>query len=310
MTGPTHVVVGAGAIGTALALLLAEQGEGVRIVTRSGSGPQHALVERVAGDATDAGRLTELTTGAVALYNCASPPYHRWAAEWPPLAAALLTAAERSGAVLATTSNLYGYGPCPMPMTESTPLAATTRKGLVRAGMWRDALAAHEAGRVRVTEVRGSDYLGVGRNSFMHDRAVPALLRGRTVRVLGDPDAPHTWTWTGDIARLLAVAARDPRAWGHAWHVPSHDPVTPRQLVADLCRAADVDQVEVKPLPAAMIRLAGLFSPLLRELPEVAYQHDRPFVMDSSAAQARFDLKPTPWETILRDTLGRPALAG
>ena len=310
MTGPTHVIVGAGAIGTALALLLAEQDEQVRVVTRSGSGPQHPRVERVAADATDAGRLTELATGAGALYNCASPPYHRWTTDWPPLAAALLTAAERSGAVLATASNLYGYGPCPMPMTESTPLATTTRKGLVRAGMWRDALAAHEAGRVRITEVRGSDYLGVSPNSFMHDRAVPALLAGKTVRVLGDPDAPHTWTWTGDIARLLAVAARDERAWGRAWHAPSHDPVTPRQLVADLCRAADVDQVEVKPLPAAMIRLAGLFSPPLRELPEVAYQHDRPFVMDSSAAQALFDLKPTPWETILRDTLGRPALAG
>jgi len=307
MTGPTHVIVGAGAIGTALALLLAEQDEQVRVVTRSGSGPQHPRVERVAADATDAGRLTELATGAGALYNCASPPYHRWTTDWPPLAAALLTAAERSGAVLATASNLYGYGPCPMPMTESTPLATTTRKGLVRAGMWRDALAAHEAGRVRITEVRGSDYLGVSPNSFMHDRAVPALLAGKTVRVLGDPDAPHTWTWTGDIARLLAVAARDERAWGRAWHAPSHDPVTPRQLVADLCRAADVDQVEVKPLPAAMIRLAGLFSPLLRELPEVAYQHDRPFVMDSSAAQALFDLKPTPWETILRDTLRRPA---
>jgi len=307
MTGPTHVIVGAGAIGTALALLLAEQDEQVRVVTRSGSGPQHPRVERVAADATDAGRLTELATGAGALYNCASPPYHRWTTDWPPLAAALLTAAERSGAVLATASNLYGYGPCPMPMTESTPLATTTRKGLVRAGMWRDALAAHEAGRVRITEVRGSDYLGVSPNSFMHDRAVPALLAGKTVRVLGDPDAPHTWTWTGDIARLLAVAARDERAWGRAWHAPSHDPVTPRQLVADLCRAADVDQVEVKPLPAAMIRLAGLFSPPLRELPEVAYQHDRPFVMDSSAAQALFDLKPTPWETILRDTLRRPA---
>jgi len=307
MTGPTHVIVGAGAIGTALALLLAEQDEQVRVVTRSGSGPQHPRVERVAADATDAGRLTELATGAGALYNCASPPYHRWTTDWPPLAAALLTAAERSSAVLATASNLYGYGPCPMPMTESTPLATTTRKGLVRAGMWRDALAAHEAGRVRITEVRGSDYLGVSPNSFMHDRAVPALLAGKTVRVLGDPDAPHTWTWTGDIARLLAVAARDERAWGRAWHAPSHDPVTPRQLVADLCRAADVDQVEVKPLPAAMIRLAGLFSPPLRELPEVAYQHDRPFVMDSSAAQALFDLKPTPWETILRDTLRRPA---
>jgi len=310
MSASVHVVVGAGVIGQAVTDLLARDGAQVRLVTRSGTGPAHPLVERVAADAADARRLTELTTGAAAIYNCASPEYHRWTVDWPPLAAAMLTAAERTGAVLATVSNLYGYGPCPMPMTEQTPLAATTRKGMVRARMWQDALAAHQAGRARITEVRASDYLGVSRNSFMHDRAVPALLAGKTVRVLGDPDAPHTWTWTGDIARLLVVAARDELAWGGAWHVPSHEPMTPRQLVADLCRVAGVAPVGVKALPSAMIRLASVFSPLLRELPEVAYQHDRPFVMDSTPARQTFGLEPTAWDAILRDTLGTGATAG
>lgn len=179
MASTRHVVVGSGVIGREVARLLVERGEPVRMVTRSGSGPEHPLVERVAADAADPVRLTELAAGADALYNCASPAYPRWASDWPPLAAALLVAAERSGAVLVTMSNLYGYGPCPMPMTERTPLAATSVKGQVRARMWRDALAAHEAGRARVTEVRASDYLGVSPNSFVHDRVVPALLAGR-----------------------------------------------------------------------------------------------------------------------------------
>ncbi len=106
-----HVIVGAGAVGSAAALLLAERGEHVRIVSRRGSGPEHPAIERVAADATDAGRLTELATGAAALYNCASPPYHQWFTDWPPLARAFLAAAERSDAVLASMSNLYGYGP-------------------------------------------------------------------------------------------------------------------------------------------------------------------------------------------------------
>jgi nucleoside-diphosphate-sugar epimerase len=303
MTARLHVVVGAGAIGQEVARLLAADGERVRVVTRRGSGPQHPAVERVAADAADADRLTELATGAVAIYNCANPPYHRWSVDWPPLAASLLAAAERTGAVLATTSNLYGYGPCPMPMTERTPLAPTARKGAVRARMWQEALAAHEAGRARVTEVRASDYLGQSAQSFMHDRAVPALLAGKTVRVLGDPDAPHTWTWSGDIARLLVVTAGDERAWGRAWHTPSHEPVPARQLVADLCRTAGVAQVDVKRMPDALLRVAGLFSPLLRELPEVAYQRNGPFVMDSSAARTTFGLAPTPWREILLDTL-------
>src|SRR6478735_851436 len=105
-----HVIVGAGPVGTATARLLAERGELVRVVTRRGTGPEHAAIERIAADATDAARLSALAAGAVALYNCANPLYHRWLTDWPPLAAALLTAAERSGAVLAVASNLYGYG--------------------------------------------------------------------------------------------------------------------------------------------------------------------------------------------------------
>ncbi|MCA0296361.1 MAG: NAD-dependent epimerase/dehydratase family protein [Actinobacteria bacterium] len=305
MQAASHVVVGSGVIGREVARLLAERGERVRIVTRSGSGPEHPLIERVAADAADPVRLTELTAGTAALYNCASPAYHRWATDWPPLAASLLVAAERSGAVLVTMSNLYGYGPCPMPMTERTPLAATSVKGQVRARMWRDALAAHEAGRARVTEVRASDYLGVSPNSFVHGRVVPALLAGRKAQVLGDPDAPHTFTWTRDIARMLVTAAGDERAWGRAWHVPSHDPVTPRELVADLCRAAGVAPVEVTTLSPWVLRLGGLFSPVLRELPEVAYQTAQPFIMDSSAATTTFGLVASPWDDILTDTLGR-----
>jgi len=119
-----HVIVGAGAVGSATALLLAGRGEQVRVISRRGTGPQHAAIERVAADATDAERLTALATGAAALYNCANPLYHQWFTDWPPLASALLTAAERSGAVLATMSNLYGYGPVDGPITQKTPLAA------------------------------------------------------------------------------------------------------------------------------------------------------------------------------------------
>jgi 2-polyprenyl-6-methoxyphenol hydroxylase-like FAD-dependent oxidoreductase len=108
-----HIVVGAGPIGTATALLLAERGEEVVMVTRSGSGPTHPAVTRTAADASSSARMAELATGAVAIYNCANPAYHRWPTDWPPLAHAVLTAAERSEAVLATVSNVYDTGRSP-----------------------------------------------------------------------------------------------------------------------------------------------------------------------------------------------------
>lgn len=260
-----HVIVGAGPVGTATARLLAERGERVRVVTRRGTGPEHPAIERVAADAADADRLAALTEGADALYNCANPQYHTWPTDWPPLAAALLTAAERSGAVLATVGNLYGYGPVDAPMTEATPLAATGVKGRVRNRMWADALAAHRAGRARVTEVRGSDYIGLGGTSLPM-MVLPKVLAGQRVFLPVAWDAPHTWTYVGDVARTLVAAATDPRAWGRAWHVPSAPPMSMRALADRAAKRAGVPAPRLTRMPYPVLWLGGLADPFAREM--------------------------------------------
>jgi nucleoside-diphosphate-sugar epimerase len=322
-----HVVVGAGPIGSGIAQDLADLGHRVRMITRSGTGQATSGTELVAADASDAAGMISLSEGAAAIYNCANPPYHRWPELWPPIASALLGAAERSGAVLVTVSNLYGYGPAAQsqgtqgydeahPMTEETPLAAVGSKGRVRAQMWRDALAAHEAGRVRAVEVRSSDYLGPGAQSALGDRVVPNVLRGRAASVLGRTDRLHTWTYTRDVARLAVVVAGDERAWGRAWHTPSGPPRTQRDAIDDLASAAGLAPVPVRAVPVAVLGAASVFSPLLRELRETRYQFAEDFVMDSAAARREFGLEPAPWATVVRDLLrsygwsGRDSSAG
>jgi len=302
-----HVIVGSGPVGTALTRLLAQDGEQVTVVTRSGTGVDHPAVTRVAADASDAGALTAAARGATALYNCANPgTYQQWAALWPPLAAALLQAAERSGAVLVTTSNLYGYGPVDVPLTPDLPLAATGIKGRLRAAMWRDALAAHTAGRVRATEVRAADYLGpdVTAATGLLRRYADATLHGRPARVFGDPDQPHTFTAVEDVAHLLRTVGADERAWGRAWHVPSPEPTTVRRALTDLAAAAPQGAPEprLRRFPRAAVRALSPVVPVLRELTEVLWQWERPFVMDARATEAAFDLRPTPWTQTVQAT--------
>jgi len=312
MRSESDLVIGAGVIGSRVAEMLAGQGHRVSVVSRRGSGP--AGVTPVAADAADTGAMTRLAEGAAVVYNCVNPPYHRWPTDWPPIAASLLTAAERSGAVLVTLSNLYGYGPATRslgvggydeahPMTEATPLAATGRKGQVRVRVWQDALAAHQAGRVRVAEVRASDFVGPGAQSALGERIAGRVRQGKNVSVLGRADRPHTWSFTDDVARMLVAAGTDPRAWGGAWHVPSNEPLSQRQVIDDLARAADVGRVRVGTIPSALLYGMGLLSPLMRELRETQYQFRADFVMDSSAAQATFGLKPAPWEEIVAATV-------
>jgi nucleoside-diphosphate-sugar epimerase len=300
-----QIVIGKGPVGVATADLLAERGHQVRVISRTG-GASAGSIEHVALDVTaDPGRLAELSGGAAAIYSCAAPPYHRWVPDWPPLAAAMLDAAEKSGAVLVLTNNLYAYGPVDGAMTEDLPLAARTRKGRVRARVWEDAVSRHEAGRVRVAEARAADFVGPGvtANGHLAQRVVPQLLRGRPASVLGDPDALHSWTFVPDVARTLACLADDERAWGKAWHVPTAEPYSTRTAVGRMCRIAGVEPVRVTTTPWWLLSALGLFAPKLRELGEIRYQFDRPFIVDSSRYTSTFGQDATPAEEALAATV-------
>lgn len=302
----THLVVGVGPVGTALAEELLGRGHRVRMISRSGRRPaglDHPSLEALALDAADPEALTAVARGAAVLYNAANPAdYHRWAQLWPPLAASLLAAAEASGAVLATVGNLYPYGPVAGAMHEGLPDAASYTNGRIRAEMWAEALSAHRAGRVRTVEVRASDYAGPGVYSHL-SVAATALLGGRTARLVGSADQPHTWTDTRDTARLLVAAAADETTHGRTWIVPSNPPRTQREALTDLASAAGVPMVKVAPVGRRTLRAIGLVNGPLGAMADTAYQFDRPFVVDDRAARARFGLEPTPWDTSVRDTL-------
>ena len=299
----THVVVGAGVVGSALAKLLADDGQEVIVITRSGSGPTHKYIKRVAADVSDLSKLLEIAPRAAAIYNCVNPPYHLWATEWPPIAESFLGYAEKTGAVLVTCSNLYGYGPVDVPMTESLPLNAPGVKGKVRAQIWLDAKALHDAGKIKTTEVRGSDYVCAGEQSRVGERVLPKVLAGKPAQVLGDIDVKHTWTYPLDVSRLMQIVAKDSKAWGKAWHVPSNEAKTQKELVTELAAVAGVKNPKLSSVPNVIWNLLAVFNPLMKALKETAYQMERPYILDDSAARKAFGMQPTEWNLILKEVV-------
>lgn len=289
-------------MGRHTAQLLAARGSEVVVATRSGTDTGIAGVTHLALDASDAAALTAAAEGAAVIYNCANPgDYTRWQEVWPPLAASLLTAAERSGAVYAITGNLYPYGPVDGPMREGLRDAATDHKGRLRATMWSDALTLHEAGRIRTVEVRGSDYVGLGVGANGHiTRQVPGMLAGKRAWVLGRKDQPHTFTDVLDVARLLIAAAADPASHGRTWHVPSNAPRTQEQALTDVMASIGRPAPKVSQVPDPVFAASALVVPLMRELRQLSYQWTRPYVLDDSAARAHFAIEPTPWDEVCR----------
>ena len=298
-----QLVIGAGAVGTATAQLLAERGGRVRLVTRSGAGPAHPAIERVAADSSDADALGRLAEGVAVIYSCAGPAYPRWVTDWPLLAGALLRAAETSGALLVTTGNLYGYGAVDGPMTEDLRLRPNTEKGQVRVRIWNEALEAHRAGRIRTAEVRSSDCLGAGAVTPMTLLVPPKVLAGKRASAPADLDAPHSWTYTGDVASTLLAVAADPGSWGRAWHVPTGPPKSFRQLATRAAELAGAPAPRLSAMPYPVLWVGGLVNPMARAARETQYQFRKPFVLDSTAATAAFGIKPTPLDDALRETI-------
>ncbi|MEU0428719.1 NAD-dependent epimerase/dehydratase family protein [Streptomyces canus] len=294
-----HVIIGAGSIGTNVARLLAERGESVRIVTRSGSGPEHPLVDRVAADASDPSRLTELSRGAEVIYHCANPPsYTVWERLLPPLQTAAITAAKANDAVLALTGSLYAYGPQPGGrMNEHTPMAATGHKGRLRRHMWEQALA----GGIRTVEVRGSDYIGKDANGIYSLLIKSALQKGKAAWITGHLDMPHTFTFNGDMAQALITLASEEGAWGRPWHVPSAPAVTIRELARRYAAAAGRPPVKLIQIPRSVTRTAGLIVPIAREMAEMDYQWYAPFHMDATETAETFGLTATDLDTAVRN---------
>ena len=301
-----HVIVGAGAVGRGVARELAAAGHDVVVVSRSGRDPKVDGVRAASLDATDAAALTAVVRGADVLYNCANPAnYAHWAHEWPPLAASLLQAATASGAGYVIMGNLYGYGPVAGPIRPDLPLATPSANGRIRVRMWEDALAAHRAGRVRVTEARASDFIGPdsGANSHLGDRVIPRILAGKKVRTFAAADQPHSWTYVADVARTIATLGTDDRSWGRAWHVPTNPALTQREAFASIAAGAGVPMPPVGTLTGRTIRAVGVAVPLIRALGQQLYQFDRPFVIDASETTATFGIEATPWDECVRTTL-------
>jgi nucleoside-diphosphate-sugar epimerase len=305
MSHPQHVVLGAGTIGTTIAEQLAAAGEPVRLVSRSGHSPGIAGVEAVAADLTNPVAVRAATAGAHVAYFACQPAYTDWPKGFPPLAEGVLGGLAGTGTRLAVVDNLYMYGPTGgRPITEDLPYAATTRKGVARARLAERFLAAHRAGDVPVVIARASDYFGPrGVTSSAGDRFFPPILAGKSVQVFGDADAPHAFTFVADFARALIELGRRDEALGEAWHVPTAPAVSQRRFAEMAAAAAGVPLTKLSRMTKPMLRLAGLFVPAAREIIEMAYEFEEPFLLDCSKIERAFGLRPTPLDEALVETV-------
>ncbi|SEC60230.1 Nucleoside-diphosphate-sugar epimerase [Nocardioides exalbidus] len=298
-----HVVTGAGPVGSTVAQQLADAGHQVRLLTRSGSGPVHPLIERRKVDVSQRSALESAFEGAVAVHHCIHGSAYDskvWRAELPKAEQAVLEAAGRVGAVVVFPESLYSYGQVDGVMTEATPRTATTGK----LGIRTELLAQRDASSTPTVSVAASDFYGPAvRMAHAGERLVPTVLAGRTMRVLGSIDQPHSFTYVPDLAAAMITAAGREDLWNSFLHAPTAPALTQRELVTRVAQVAGVRTPKMSAIPVGVMSAMGLASRSMREMAETGYMFSRPFVMDSSASEQRLGLSPTPLDDGLTTTV-------
>ncbi|MFO0598473.1 MAG: NAD-dependent epimerase/dehydratase family protein [Myxococcaceae bacterium] len=295
-----HLVLGSGPVGLATAVALQARGESVRLVSRRRPAALPPGVEHLALDVLDATAMATVRDVDV-VHQCLNAAYHRWATDFPPLQAAAVALIRRLGARLVSFENLYPYGaPRAEAFRETDAFAPCSEKGRVRTAMIE---ALQREPGLQVAHVRASDLFGPG----MHGSALGGEVIGRACdglapRLLGDPDALHTWTYVADAGETMARVALAPSPWGKAWHVPSAPACSQHEIVARLGRLLG-RELRASVTPALVLRLVGLVRPEAGALVEMLYEFRAPFVMADEVTRAQLGQAHTPLDAALAATV-------
>lgn len=304
-TNDLSVVFGTGPLGLSVMRELIKGGGKVRMVNRSGSAQLPSEVEVVKGDVTNSESVQSLARDAGVVYLCAQPKYTEWPEKFPPIMRGAIDGVARTGAKLIFGDNLYMYGPVDGPLHEDLPYAATGRKGRARALIANMLMQAHEGGKVRAAIGRSSDFYG----SYVFDsaageRVFASALAGKPAGVIGDPDTLHTYMYIDDFGRGLVTLGRHEEALGKVWHLPSAPTVTTRRFVEMVYGEVGLPP-KMRVAPPLVISAMGLFMPVMREVKEMLYEFDKPFVVDASRFERAFgdQVQVTPHEEGIKRTV-------
>ena len=293
-----HTILGAkGIIAQELSRALAARVTQIRQVSRNPRKVNEAD-ETFPADLLDGEATAKAVAGSDVAYLVAGLKYDAsvWQEQWPRVMRNVIDACKQHHTRLVFFDNVYAYGRVDGVMTEDTAFNPMSKKGEVRAKIATMLLDEMRSGNLQAMIVRAADFYGPGAvQSFPHATVFERLKAGKTPQWIGDPNTVHTFTFTPDAGRAVALLGTSPEAYGQTWHLPTtKEPLTGAGFVRLACeQAGRPDKLQVA--PRWMLRLMGLFMPVLRENDEMMYQFQYDYRFDSSKIESAFGVQPTPY---------------
>ena len=290
-------VFGYGAVGQPIVEKLVARGDRVRVATRRRSANLPADVEHMRCYVLEATNVRAALEGASQAVLAVGFAYDSrlWRTVWPRTMTNMVEGCAAEGTRLVFIDNLYQLGPQTTPRTEDMALATTGEKSVILAQVTR--IWQRAQGQVRVAALRCSDFYGPGVEvSHLGASAFGELAKNRPAQLLVPPDTLHDFAYVPDIARaavqLLDASDDD---FGQVWNVPCAPTRTPRALLK-MGAAALGHRLRVWAVPLALLRPIGLVYRFAKEVADVGFTWDRPYIVDGDKFTRRFGFVPTSFE--------------
>jgi len=300
-----HTILGAGgAIADILATELISRGLPVRLVSRHPVERPGATV--MAADITQRDQALHAISGSSVVYCCIGLKYDYtlWRQQWPRIMDNQIEACGRTGAKLIFFDNVYMYGRVDGPMTEDTIYDPSSRKGDLRARIATQLMSEVRKGNITATIARAADFYGpgTGKTSVPDLLVYQRLMKGLPAQWLVNAHRTHSFTYTPDAAKALAMLAADENSWNQVWHLPTAAPaITGAEFIKRVATELGKDD-RYKLLPGWMIRLGGVFDTTTKELYEMLYQYRFDYLFDSSKFEKAYGFRPTSYEEGIKVT--------
>jgi len=284
-----------GAIGNELVKELIARNESIRLVSRN---PKQVpgVAEAVTADLSNFADTAKAVSGSRVAFLLAGLKYDLkvWRELWPSIMRNAIEACKRSNARLVFFDNVYMYGKVEGVMTEETPFCPCSKKGEVRAEIASMLLNEINAGNLTALIARSADFYGPRVQTGVPNRLVfDKLATGAKAMCLINDSVKHSFSYTPDAGRSLALLADAEDAWNQTWHVPTApDPPTGKEFIRLAAKEFGV-QPKYRVINRPMFKVAGLFDTATRELYEMLYQYELDYVFDSTKFNSRFQFRPT-----------------
>ncbi|MHC1732179.1 MAG: NAD-dependent epimerase/dehydratase family protein [Bacteroidales bacterium] len=303
-----QTILGAnGTIGKILAQELPVYTDRIRLVSRNPI-RVNETDELMPLDLTQPGAVDKAVQGSEVVYLVVGLEYSAkvWEQYWPTLMRDTINACLKHGAKLVFFDNVYMYDKNNMShLTEATPVNPPSRKGAVRKLISGMLLEAVTDMRLQALIARSADFYGPGtENNFITQMVLKNLAAGKKPMWFVGPDIKHSFTYTPDAGKATALLGNTPDVFGQVWHLPTDSrPLTGKQFVSMIAPEFGTAPVQLSILPKWMLHPLGLFVPIMKEMREMMYQYDRDYFFDSSKFTDRFNIKATPYEEGVMETV-------